>query len=215
MPRRPEKEPGVAGGSVIEGEPLDCVVLAAGASTRMGKAKIHLPFAGRTIVGTTAAQALDAGLRVILVARPDDEAIGALGGGRVLVVRNPDPGRGMLSSIKEGIRHVSAGSFFFIPADMPFPGPEVYRTLAERRTGGPVIPVCGGRRGHPVLLPASLIPSILALPLETPLKLLIEAASPLLVEMAEDSILRDIDTVEDYERALAVDEPMNDPLLGA
>ena len=191
-------------GSPLEdsrGLPLDCIVLAAGASTRMGRPKIHLPFAGRTIVGTTVAKALAAGLRVIVVARPEDEAIGALAGPRVLIVRNPDPGRGMLSSIREGARAVRAGRFFFIPADMPFSGPEVYRMLAERESAGPLIPTCGGRRGHPVLMPSTLISAILELPDDKPFKNLIEEAGPRFLELGDEALLRDIDTAEEYEAA--------------
>ena len=135
------------------GRPLDCVVLAAGASTRMGRAKIHLPLSGTTVVGATVAHALEAGLRVIVVARADDAAIDALAGPRVLVVRNLDPERGMLSSIREGVREVRSDRFFFIPADMPFPGPGIYRSLAGIEARGPLIPTCAGRRGHPVLMP--------------------------------------------------------------
>ena len=179
-------------------EELDCVVLAAGASTRMGQAKLHLPFAGGTIVGTTVGKALAAGLRVIVVGRPEDERIGELSAPRVLVVRNPDPGRGMLSSLREGVIHVRAGRFFFIPADMPFPGPEVYLALARSDAEGPVIPTCGGRRGHPVLMPSSLITSILRLPDDMPLKSLIADSGPTLVELGDEALLRDIDTVEEY-----------------
>ena len=185
----------------LDCEDLDCVVLAAGASTRMGQAKLHLPFAGSTIVGTTVAKALAAGLRVIVVGRPEDERIGELSGSRVLVVRNPDPARGMLSSIREGVRHVRAGRFFFIPADMPFPGPEIYLALARSDAAGPVIPTCGGRRGHPVLMPASLIASILELPDDRPLKTLIADTGPTFVELGDEALLRDIDTAEDYASA--------------
>ncbi len=179
-------------------EDLDCVVLAAGASTRMGQAKLHMPFGGGTIVGTTVANALAAGLRVIVVGRPEDERIGGLSGPRVLVVRNPDPDRGMLSSIREGVSHVRGGRFFFIPADMPFPGPEVYLALARSDAAGPVIPTCGGRRGHPVLMPSSLIASILKLPDDKPLKSLITDSGPTFLELGDEALLRDIDTAEEY-----------------
>ena len=182
-------------------EDLDCVVLAAGASTRMGQAKLHLPFGGSTIVGTTVANALAAGLRVIVVGRPEDDRISELSGPQVLVVRNPDPGRGMLSSIREGVRHVRAGRFFFIPADMPFPGPEVYLALARSEAEGPVIPTCGDRRGHPVLMPSSLITSILELPDDKPLKTLIADSKPTYLELDDEALLRDIDTAEEYAAA--------------
>lgn len=133
--------------------------------------------------------------------RPEDERIGELAGPRVLVVRNPDPGRGMLSSIREGVKEVLAERFYFIPADMPFPGPEVYRTLAQCDAAGPIIPTCGGRRGHPVFMPSSLVASILALPDDRPLKTLIAESGPTFVELGDEAILRDIDTAEEYAAA--------------
>ena len=182
-------------------EVLDCVVLAAGASTRMGRPKIHLPLGGSSIVGTTVANARAAGLRVIVVARPGDGRVGELAGPGVEIARNPDPGRGMLSSIKVGAALVRSGRFFFIPADMPFALPACYLALAAVVSAGPVIPTCGGRRGHPVLMPASLVGAILGLPESVPLRTLIIAAGPSCLELGDEGVLRDIDTVDDYEKA--------------
>jgi molybdenum cofactor cytidylyltransferase len=193
------------------GRPLDCIILAAGASTRMGRPKLGMPF-GRatevppsrgTVLGTSVAQALAAGARVIVVARPGDGAALAAAWPSVEVALNSDPSRGMASSLKEGLRLVRAERFFFTPADMPFIGPEVYRELARFDSASPILPTYRGRRGHPVLMPSALIPAIMALPAEVPLKTLIEASGPAFVEMADDSILRDIDTIEEYEKALA------------
>jgi molybdenum cofactor cytidylyltransferase len=207
---------------------LDCIVLAAGASARMGRSKLALPFGASaavaggaappagapgsglppTILGALVSSALAADLRVIIVARPGDPSPREFAGALVEVVLNPDPSRGMISSLREGLGRVRAESFFFTPADMPFIGPQVYRELASRaqtsrEPGRPVIPTHGGRRGHPVLMPSALIPAIMALPPDRPLKTLIDGSAPIFVEMAEDSILRDIDTMEEYEKALA------------
>jgi molybdenum cofactor cytidylyltransferase len=185
------------------GRPLDCVILAAGSSTRMGRPKLGLPLGTGTLLGMTIANALAAGLRVIVVARRDDDSIRDLAGPHVEIVRNPQPGRGMISYLREGIGLVRAERFFFIPADMPFVGPEIYRELARYAPAAPVLPSFGGRSGHPVLLPSELIPAILALSEEVPLKSLIATAGPAYAEIGDDSILRDIDTVQDYEHALA------------
>jgi len=179
----------------------DCVVLAAGASRRMGQSKLYLPFGGGTLIEATVGGALEAGLRVIVVVRPEDSRIADLLGSRASIVRNPDPERGMLSSLREALRLVSAQRFFFIPADMPFVCGITYRTLAAIDADGPVIPTSGGRRGHPVLMPSSLIPAIASLPDEVPLKTLIAASRPTYVELADDSVLRDIDTAEEYAEA--------------
>ena len=191
-----------------QGRPLDCVILAAGSSTRMGRPKLGLPLGTGTLIGTTIANALAAGLRVIVVARRDDDTIRDLAGPLVVIVLNSQPGRGMISSLREGIGLVRAERFFFIPADMPFVGPEIYRELARYAASAPVLPSFEGRTGHPVLLPSKLIPAILALSAEVPLKSLIATADPAYAEIGDDSILRDIDTIEDYERALADRWPM-------
>jgi len=179
----------------------DCIVLAAGASRRMGRCKLSLPFGTRTLIETTVGNARSAGLRVIVVTRREDERISTLLGPEVTVVRNSNPERGMLSSLREGARQVTAGRFFFIPADMPFVGGDVYLMMAAIDAAGPVIPTAGGRRGHPVLMPSALIPAIMDLADDVPLKELISASGPIFVEVADTSILRDIDTSEDYEVA--------------
>lgn len=180
----------------------DCIVLASGASRRMGRSKLSLPLGEQTLIQATVNNALGAGLRVIVVARRDDSRIGSLLGAGVSVVRNPDPGRGMLSSLREGVRRVSAERFFFIPADMPFVCRDIYLVMAAIDTAGPVIPTAGGRRGHPVLMPSCLIPAILDLPDEVPLKTLLAASGTICVDVADDSVLQDIDTPEDYEAAV-------------
>jgi molybdenum cofactor cytidylyltransferase len=183
------------------GRPLDCILLAAGASTRMGRPKLSLPFGSSTILGAAIANALAAGLRVILVARPDDLFALGRAGPRVELAINPEPDRGMLSSLVRGIALSRSERFFFMPADMPFVGPGIYRELAGYAPDSPVLPSFSGKTGHPVLLPSSLIPAILDLAQEVPLKSLIAAADPIYAEVGEDSILRDIDTVEEYARA--------------
>ena len=180
----------------------DCIVLAAGASRRMGQSKLYLRFGNRTMIETTVGNARAAGLRVVVVARREDERIADLLGADAAVVRNCDPGRGMLSSLREGLRLVSAERFFFIPADMPFVSADTYRMMAAIDSAGPVIPTVDGRRGHPVLMPSSLIPAIVDLPDDVPLKTLIAASGPIYVEARDDSILRDIDTSQEYQAAI-------------
>ena len=197
---RARTAPGIEHRSTSDG--VDCIVLAAGASRRMGQSKLYLRFGGRTLIETTVGNARAAGLRVIVVARTEDERIAGLLGDDAEVVRNPDPERGMLSSLREGLRQVSAERFFFIPADMPFVSADTYRMMAAIDSAGPVIPTVDRRRGHPVLMPSSLIPAIVALSDNVPLKTLIAASGPIYFEAGDDSILRDIDTSQEYEVAI-------------
>jgi molybdenum cofactor cytidylyltransferase len=184
---------------------LDCILLAAGESSRMGKPKLLLPFRGTTVIGALVEAVLGAGLRPIIVSRPGDGTLAAaLSGFRgIRFAVNPEPGRGMLSSFQAGAREVGSDRFFFMPADMPFVTAPVFERLALVAAAGPVIPRCGERKGHPVLMPSSLIPAILALPANIPLKALILASGPTYADFAEEAILRDIDTGSDYAEALA------------
>ena len=182
---------------------FDCIVLAAGASRRMGRSKLYLSFGGRTLIETTVGNALGAGARVIVVARPEDDRLAELLARDAEIVRNPDPERGMLSSLREALSLVSAERFFFIPADMPLVGSGVYRAMAALGAAVPVIPRARGRSGHPVLLPSSLIPAIRALPEGKTLKELIAEAGAVYLDLEDESVLADIDTAADYEAAAA------------
>lgn len=98
------------------------IVLAAGASQRMGRPKLLLPHGSTTLLGATvtavAASAVD---RVIIVAGAETAtAASALADIRVSAVENPDPARGNMSSLVTAIDCDSDASFFVIVAgDLP------------------------------------------------------------------------------------------------
>jgi molybdenum cofactor cytidylyltransferase len=88
--------------------------------------------------------------------------------------------------------------------DQPFVKPETIDELVARyreTRKGIVLPVHGGRRGHPVLIDAKYKAEIVALGPEGTLRDIVHAhAGEILeVEIDDPDILRDIDTPEDYE----------------
>ncbi len=177
----------------------------------MGKPKLHLPFGDSTLLGTTVAAARAGGCSpVIVVGRCDDESLGDLAGDEIIIVRNKDPSRGMLSSLREGLVQVRGEGFFFIPGDMPLVAATTYGALLGHFGSGPVIPTFRGRRGHPVLMPASLIAAMMELPLDLPLKRFIEASGPLFIEVDDPGVLRDIDDAGSYKAAI-LDRPETPP----
>ncbi len=153
------------------------VVPAAGRSLRMGRPKPLLPFRGTTFLGALTASLLAAGVRSIAVVTaaevPGDEAIAAWAAGAAGVVPavNPDPSRGMLSSVQAGVdalggaESLAAGGdpLVVCPADVPAVRAETVRTLIERvRAGGTLLalPVYEGRRGHPLVVAPAAIAEI-------------------------------------------------------
>lgn len=185
----------------------ECVITAAGASTRMGAWKPLLPFGSSTILETTVNTALEAGLTVILVAgfRGDEiEALCSRVSG-VKVVRNPLWESGLLSSVLAGFAVAEGDLVFSMNGDKPLVRAQTYRLLAaeaERMAASglavpPLFPSYRGKWGHPVLIPRAV-----ALAAQGGGRMREHLASyhPVALECDDEGILLDIDTEEDYRR---------------
>lgn len=192
---------------------FDCILPAAGASSRMGAWKPGLAFRGGTLLSAAVGIALEAGCRVLVVAGRDADSVpGSLGNltDRVEIVPNPTWEEGMMGSLQGGMTRVSSPFFFVLPADMPFVPARAFRLLAReaeiRRAEGlparPIFPAFRGEPGHPVLITSSLIPEALRLPRDARFKDFLEARGPVYVEVADPGIRTDLDTRPEYEGAL-------------
>jgi molybdenum cofactor cytidylyltransferase len=180
------------------------VVPAAGASTRFGTMKLLADVGGVPLLARTLASLLDAGLaRVIVVARNEDTFadVRLRDDPRVTVVRNPDPARGMFSSIQAGLAVAHADMVLVLPADMPFVAAGTVAAVVARAlaTGSVVIPVHQGRRGHPIAIPRALCDELLSREPTTTLKdaLAASGAAPVLLDVPDAGILRDVDVRAD------------------
>ncbi len=181
---------------------MDCVLLAAGASTRMGRLKMLLPWRGSTVVEAAAAAALGACSRLLVVVGHRGEELARLFAGRdrVEIVRNPGWERGLFSSVRAGVAAVRSERFFVALGDMPLVGSAVYRSLLAAPPAPAVHPLYGDRRGHPVLLAAEMIPRILAEPPDSTLRAVLERVEGREVAVDDAGTLLDLDVPADYER---------------
>jgi molybdenum cofactor cytidylyltransferase len=187
-------------------ERVDCIIPAAGASSRMGKPKLLLPFRGGTIVEAAVSAALSACPRVILVLGCGAAELAALfrTEPRVLPVENPDWESGMFSSLHRGMRKVETSRFFVALGDMPLIGPEVYLALLDAPPAETVAPVFSGMRGHPVLLgPRVRQEALRHDPASGSMRSILAGYPVTEVPWKDDSILSDVDTPEDYERRIS------------
>lgn len=182
------------------------VILAAGASSRMGTPKALLDAGGgEFFLDCLAGTFLDAGCAVYAVLGAQAEAIeqASRRGGAITFVRNPDPSRGQLSSLQCGLRAVGPDveATFFTPVDAPCIARETILELKDLLAGMDfAIPIYEGKRGHPVLMRAACAEQFLALPAGASARDLLHSrrAATRYVEVADPAILDDIDDPEVY-----------------
>jgi molybdenum cofactor cytidylyltransferase len=184
------------------------VVLAAGASTRMGTQKLLLPLGGEPLVRHAVREVCHAGFDEVLVVVgfQHERVVAALEGLPVRHAVNPDYASGMGSSFRTAVEHLPASdAALFALADQPFVTVNEYRTVREtwerERCG-----IVGSRFGEvtapPHLFVREFFPELAAL---------VHGARPVLQRHADRmavvrfpaDLLMDIDTPEDYERAQA------------
>jgi len=181
------------------------VIPAAGASRRFGSAKLLADLAGEPLLQHTLRAVLDAGLpRVILVVAPGHglDVVPLVRDPRVSIAINPEPERGMFSSIQTGLGHLVTGqAALVLPADMPFVRAETVSAVVERsvRDGGAAVAALHGRRGHPLIIPGTVWPSVLKQDSGTTLKAALLELGVSLQEVPVDDpgVVRDVDVRED------------------
>lgn len=189
------------------------VILAAGASRRMGEPKLLLPWGETSVLGHLLTKWKTLGARQIAVVCAADanaifEEMGRLGVAQENRILNSNPDRGMFSSIQcaanwsgwnPEITHwlVSLG-------DQPHIHQKTLRTLLDfsaLHSSKICQPMRHGRRKHPVLFPKRIFDRLKKTSAGDLKMFLVEHATELSGFESEDAGLDfDMDTPEDYER---------------
>jgi molybdenum cofactor cytidylyltransferase len=187
------------------------IILAAGESRRMGRQKLLLPFGEKTIIETVVGNAVQSKANgVLLVLGSDAERIAQKV--KDLPVKasvNPNFRQGMLSSIQWGFEHLpeDTRAALVMLGDQPFiPGSVISKIIdAYNQTErGIVIPVYNKKRGHPILVDMKYRDEVEQLDPDIGLRALVHNHTEDILEVQVDTpgILRDIDTVEDYNKEM-------------
>jgi molybdenum cofactor cytidylyltransferase len=183
----------------------------------MGTPKWRLPYGDTCVLGAVVAALERGGANSIALAvRPDDLELCRWAEGRGLLVgRNPEPERGMLSSVLVGIDALGGiarwaagrreGPLLVCPADLPALTATTVRRLLEAMREGRcrlAVPTWEGRRGHPLAVGPERVAEIAALDPAVGLRALLERHPEELLELpVEDpGCVLDVDAPEDYER---------------
>jgi CTP:molybdopterin cytidylyltransferase MocA len=193
---------------------IPAVVLAAGLSSRMGRAKALLPLDGETfierIVATLRAAAVE---EVVIVLGHDGESIASALAARQVparVVQNHEYRSGQFSSVLSALRTIDrpgVEAMLMTLVDVPLVSASTVRAVVDRyhATGAPVVrPVRGDEHGHPVLIARSLFASLRAAePAQGAKPIVREYASPVGdVHVDDDGAFLDIDTPDEYQRLI-------------
>lgn len=180
----------------------NCVILAAGFSSRMGSWKPVMKLQGKSLIQRSIDNASAHSDRIIVAGgyRFDELVIHLADYPRLLLVENRNFEKGMMTSLKAAIPHIQTDYFFVTLADMPFISPETFRNLENHACGDVLFPVTGGRRGHPVLFSRNLTGDILASDDDAPIRQLLLKKDARELEVNDPGILLDIDTPGDYNR---------------
>jgi molybdenum cofactor cytidylyltransferase len=146
------------------------IILAAGASSRMGTPKALLDYRGETFMGRLVRVLGTSCSPVIVVLGYHADVLRQQVPANATIAINPDPSRGQLSSLQTGLAAMPADAdgFAFIPVDSPAVAEDTVTKLARTfRRRHPetlfVIPRQSGKRGHPVLAAPSIAAEFLAL----------------------------------------------------
>jgi molybdenum cofactor cytidylyltransferase len=195
---------------------IPALVLAAGRSSRMGRAKASLPLGGddtflTRIVRTFLAAGVDD--VVVVVGHEADDIVTTFvaSGLPARFVVNRDYDRGQLSSLVAGLGVVDrpgVAAALVTLVDVPLVSPDTVRAVVEcyHRTHAPVVrPTSGTRHGHPLLIDRSLFVELRGANPSTGAKPIVRAHASAAGDLAidDEGAFLDIDTEDEYKRATA------------
>jgi CTP:molybdopterin cytidylyltransferase MocA len=182
-------------------ESIAAVILAAGASIRMGSPKPLVRLLdGRTFLGAIAAALREGGITgTIFVVTGSSRASVSKEAKRLGLtpVHNAQHSDGQLSSALTGLRaarRAGAMPLLLLPCDMPHLAPSTVAQLLS--VDPPALPVQGGRTGHPIYLNASAVHALLKPTVAKTLREALHVAGvrPHRVPVADRTILENVNT---------------------
>jgi molybdenum cofactor cytidylyltransferase len=191
--------------------PVALLLLAAGASTRLGRPKQLLPYHGRTLLRHAAETAVASGCTpIILVTGALHEALVA----EVLdlpiqAIHNAEWEMGMASSIRAGLSALAEtqpAAVLIMLTDQPLVTPELLRELVarQRQTQAPIVAAAyGDTLGVPAIFAKAVFPELLQLQGQQGAGRLIASLGAAVGRVPFPTGLLDVDTPADYAALLA------------
>ena len=190
------------------------VILAAGASTRIGFPKQLLPLGGRSLLRRAAETALasDGAFLLVVLGANARQLRSEMAGLDVTVVENPDWAEGMGSSLRVGlaalqVRHPEADAVLFLVCDQPLVSTALLNQILgvyQQSAPSMVASAYGGGLGVPALFSRSLFPELASLESGSGARQILAAHRSEVTSVPFAEGVVDVDTLEDYQRLLEI-----------
>jgi molybdenum cofactor cytidylyltransferase len=191
-------------------QPIAGVILAAGDSTRLGRAKQFLDWKGKPFIQVVAENAINAGLSPVIVVTGEahEKITDLLAHLPVTVVHNQNWQEGQGTSVSVGVRNLpnGIGGAIFLLVDQPQIKSPIIETLISEHSismSKIVAPLIDNQRGNPVLFDKSTFIELAKLKGEKGGRKLFSNYHVRWVPWVDDGALLDVDTEENYQRLLS------------
>ena len=175
---------------VINLQLKNAIILAAGASERLGQPKALVEINGETLTQIIIKKLKKHNLNITIVTRSNLEQDMKSFGEKVVI--NPTPENGRTGSIQCGLKEIKGQRCIIVPIDRPGFSEMTLERLIESETT--TCPSKNGKGGHPVALTKEDCDRILSSESSTPLRDLI---NPLKIEVEDEYLHLNIDFPED------------------
>lgn len=179
------------------------IILAGGFSSRTKTNKMCLVIDQKPVIVHTIEAMKPFVTKIILVTGHYDKEIRQIikEDDKIHIVYNKDYEKGMFSSVLCGAKQIE-DDFFIVPGDIPFINAGTYDALLKGTK--PVrYPVYQGKEGHPLFIKKELLNELLKQDIESNLKAFRDKQDKEAISVDDKNILRDIDTLEDYQNVIA------------
>jgi molybdenum cofactor cytidylyltransferase len=196
------------------------VILAAGASTRMGRNKSLLPWPPGNTEGTTFLSSAISSIKtvtesvVVVFGKNWNELEPIATSLSAHVAVNPDPDRGHFSSMQVGLQKLATlgcDTAIITPVDRPPIGErnmEALRRAYEQCSDGvwAMIPTHNGENGHPLIAGARLIDALLRAPVESNAHQVMSSCCHHLryLDLNDPAVTLNVNTPCEYQQAAAL-----------
>jgi len=199
------------------------IVPAAGASKRMGRPKALLELRGATFARRVVRALAGGGCAVVyfVTAEHDEDTSRIARDAGAVVLTNPDPGEGPITSLRLALQHLdsSVEAAVYLPLDYALIEAEhvaLLLAVAAREHADLALPMVGGKRGHPAYFGRALFRELADPELAGGARSVVHRhlGRACLVQSEDPAFVTDIDTPAAYEEAVRLDAGSRGARLG-